>query len=946
MQISTGTPPEGGDGLVGRQVECSRIRAALDTARTGWAARLWLVGVPGSGKTALCRWAAQQAEGFACVTVTCVEGEGALALSGLLSVLRPLRRFQDDIPSGYRATLDALLGGHPADDLDAFAVGASALALIGRAAEDTPVLVVIDDAHWLDEASRLALGFAVRRLDADAVAVVVASRREARSLGLEAVTQTVPVGGLGVEDGQSLLERSGAISPAVAARLVAATGGLPLAMTEMAALLTEGQRAGRVPLPDPLLVTGPVLAGFQERFARIDHRSRIAVALVAAAGSEPASVASALERLGLTTGPSGESLFETAEEGGLIAVDRDRVDFRHPLVRSAALSVLPASDRRRVHAALAEVTEDPERRAAHLVASAAGVSAVLGDALEAAAEEVGVRLGSLGAAGIWRDAALLTPPGPDRLARLQRAVPELAAAGLVDDALRLKDEVLATSDDHVARAEVTLVATWLQLYTDRALAAAEDVLAEAARIEAALPGLAGQLRVLAAVCLLTSGSIMRSLVLADPGEAGADIATTTPTLESAWAPHILALVGQVPKANRWLPPERVNLCAETVANHAFSWPVAVAVQAMALALTWLERPAETERITAQAIERLQASRQLSELPIFYVILGEALFWQDRWDEAAAAVEQSLTLADQTGQEGALAVARATAAPLLGLRGDVDRCIAHGRSALEYARSARARPIETQSEYALGLGCLLAGKSEEAVAHLLAAAEVASTQSLANPVTVPFRGDLCEALVRVGEVNRAEAERAVLVAQAEQTGLRWPAAVSARVAALIADTIRSGPPGKTGDPDGLFRDALSWWPHGFEGARTRLYWGESLARRGFLDEARPILAESSAEFARLGARPFLERSRTVMAAAGDPEPPAAPGPFTALTGAELQVAFAVADGLSNREVAARLFISPKTVEHHLTHVYQKLGTRSRTALARLVLTQRTPASATS
>jgi hypothetical protein len=187
--------------LVGRESECTMMAAALETARHGRAARLWLVGVPGSGKTALCQWAGQQADGFACVAVTCVEGEGGLALSGLLSVLRPFRRFLNDVPRGLRSTLDALWGGEPTQGLDAFAVGASALALLARAAEDTPVLVCVDDGHWLDEASRLALGFAFRRLDADAVAVLVASRSEARSMGVDSVTESLEVGGLGQRGG-------------------------------------------------------------------------------------------------------------------------------------------------------------------------------------------------------------------------------------------------------------------------------------------------------------------------------------------------------------------------------------------------------------------------------------------------------------------------------------------------------------------------------------------------------------------------------------------------------------------------------------------------------------------------------------------------------------------------------------------------------------------------
>jgi hypothetical protein len=200
-------------------------------------------------------------------------------------------------------------------------------------------------------------------------------------------------------------------------------------------------------------------------------------------------------------------------------------------------------------------------------------------------------------------------------ARLRRAVSELAAAGLVDEALRLKDEVLATSDDPVVRAEVAVVATWLQLYTERALSAADEATAEASHMAGARPDLARQLRVVAAMALLTNGSILRSLALVDPGEAPADISTAAPTLESTWAPQILALVGRVPEADRWLPPDRVELCRQLLDRSDFSLPFVVAAQTMAVALTWLERPAETAGIAARAINAYRPPGSRVSCPI-------------------------------------------------------------------------------------------------------------------------------------------------------------------------------------------------------------------------------------------------------------------------------------------------------------------------------------------
>ena len=936
----------GAAGLVGRKAECDQIHDALESARDGKVARLWLVGSPGSGKTALCQWAIDQALDVACAALTCVQGEEGLSLSGLLSVLRPFRGYAKDLAIGSRLTLDALLGGQPTQHLDAFAVGASALALLSRAAEDAPALVVVDDAHWLDEASRLALGFAFRRLDADAMAVIVASRQEASSLGLESAARTLSVPGLDLESGRTLLNRIAPMAPEVAARVVAETGGLPLAMTEVAAQLDDAQRSGRVPLPDPLPVGSRVLAGFQERFAALDRRCRLAVAVAAAAGSESAAIPRAISRLGLDGGSMAGALLEDAENAGLVVVDRDGVTFGHPLVRSAALGVLSGSDRRQIYAALAEVSGDPERRAAHLVASAAGVSAELAESLERAATQVGGRLGSLGAAGIWRDAAVLTPQGPNRLARLQRAVTELAAAGGVQDALRLTDEVLATADDPLIRAQVTMVATWIQMYTERAVAAANDAIHQAALIEASAPELARQVRMVGAIGLMTNGSIERSLELADPGAPGADISTLGPTLESTYAPTILSLAGRVAEANAWLPLERVDLCAEVPRRGEFSIPVAVGVQLMALALLWLERWAEAGRVATAAVERLQATRQPHDLPVFLAAVGESCFWRGQWDEATAAYDQCLSLAEQTGQSGLLAIGRANSARLFGLRGDLNRCVSNSRLALQYIESVPIGPTEVWARHGLGLACLLAGDYAEAVAHLSAITPVVDRHGLTNPVTVPFRGDLCEALIRSGDLRRARAEREVLAAQAELTGLRWPAAVSSRSAAMIADGTGADSSRGEARPDVLFRAAMETWPDGFEGARTRMCWAESLIRRGRQAEAKPLLIDAASEFARLGSDPFLKRAEAALGLTGDHRPSQNQGPFAALTGTELQVAFAVADGLTNRDIAAQLFMSPKTVEHHLTHVYQKVKARSRTDLARLVLTRRASASADS
>jgi hypothetical protein len=264
---------------------------------------------------------------------------------------------------------------------------------------------------------------------------------------------------------------------------------------------------------------------------------------------------------------------------------------------------------------------------------------------------------------------------------------------MLDDALRLADEVLATCDDSQARAEVTIAGIWIQLYTSRVLAAADDAVAEADRIRETAPELARRLRLVAALGLLTNGPYQRSIELADPREPGADISSVGPTLESTCVPAILGLVGRVAEADLWLPPERVGLCAREATSGDFSLPVAMSVQLMALALLWTARPAEAALVATAAIERLEAQRQPRELPVFFGTLGEAQFWQGRWDETMAAFEQAAALADETHQEGLFAIALALSARLLALRGDLARCDGNGRRALEHGRSIGSRPME-------------------------------------------------------------------------------------------------------------------------------------------------------------------------------------------------------------------------------------------------------------
>ena len=560
------------ESLIGRDQEMSSVVSALAEAAGGKTARVSIVGSPGTGKTALCRWATATANGFQVLPVTCVEGEGRLSLSALITVLRPLRRYMADLTSPQRRTLRGVLDGL-GSGADPVGLGAAALALIARAAEESPVFIVVDDGHWMDAESATALSFAFRRLDADSVALVRATRPSVGVVDLGEGCKAISLGPLGRADAIELAMRFATMTREVADAITIGVGGLPLAVREVALRLDADQREGRRPLPDPLPIGNRILDQFSERLGALSPPSRLSLAVAAAAGSQSQSVRPALDVLGV----DADGLHE-AERAGLLNLGRDGVTLPHPLVRAAALQALDGPDRRRVHRALAEVISDSEHRASHLVASAAGLSSELADQLEKAATETAERTGTAAAATIWADAADLTPPGPQRFDRQRRAVVELAAVGRVSDVVRLTDEVRATCDDPEIRSDVTIVSTWVRIFSDDIRAAAEDALAEAARTDSNDHVRAGELLAAAGMCFLSLGMFDRAIATGVPAPPHDSVASLIPTPASAFPAHILAMVGRTAEASLWIPPERVESCISYMSTATPEPAVLVGVQ--------------------------------------------------------------------------------------------------------------------------------------------------------------------------------------------------------------------------------------------------------------------------------------------------------------------------------------------------------------------------------
>ncbi|MYQ49221.1 AAA family ATPase, partial [Streptomyces sp. SID4985] len=385
--------------LAGRDPERAAIAALLDAARAGDGGALVVRGVAGVGKSALLADVLAAARDLRVIHTSGVESESPLAFAALQRLLWPLRTGIDALPAPQAAALRAAMGEAEGDG-DRFLAFLGTLSLLADAAEDGPLLVVVDDAHWLDDASASALLFTARRLRAERVALLFAARDgDARRFAADDLPTALLDGVTGADATALLSARAGtAVDPAVCDRLVAGTGGNPLALVELADVLTTDQLAARAPLPAPLPLTDGVERAFLHRVRQLDEPAQRLLLVAAADDTGRLTVVrDAAERLGAShatdipeaadAARAVDAALDTVERSGLLRVDGDTVALYHPLVRSAVYQSATSTRRRAAHRVLADVlTGDPERRAWHLAAAAERPDEDVVAALDAVAE--------------------------------------------------------------------------------------------------------------------------------------------------------------------------------------------------------------------------------------------------------------------------------------------------------------------------------------------------------------------------------------------------------------------------------------------------------------------------------------------------------------------------------------------------------------------------------
>jgi DNA-binding CsgD family transcriptional regulator len=898
--------------LIGRESECARLDELLDRARMGRTGAVVIRGEAGIGKTALLDYAAERAQDMTVVRALGVESEAQLEFSGLLEVCWPMRDRLDELPDHQAEVLRSALGIGPGEEQDRFSVGAATLSLLAASAEANPVCVVVDDAQWLDPASQEALVFAAKRLQADRAALLFGARdgeeRPFEAPGVESISLT----GLAREAAADLLGQSDAssLAPDVAGRLFEATHGNPLALLELPGLLSAEQLAGTAPLRDPLPAGSTVERAFARRAEALPESSRKALVVAAVSSSSEAEVIVA----GLTgLGLPAEAL-EPAEDAGLVRIIEGRLEFRHPLVRSALYHGAPASDRRNAHRALAEGLADSPRteaRAWHLAGAALGPDQEAADALAQAAHHARRRGGYATAAAALERAARLSPDAQVGVERLAAAADAAWRAGRTEAATDLVKETLAGATDERLRAEALRLQGSIEFFAGNSDAAAAAILEAVILLEKADPSAAvaaaadavtALVRVRKPELALETAQKARSLAPEDGGEADAEA-----TIALGFA---LCFAGRYGDAEPHLRRAVELSDAKTTA------PSFLRVGRLSAALGWLARHEEAHAYLMGTVAHARETGAVGSLAPLLVASAWQGLHASRFNEAYADASEALALAEEFDQPVTAVQSLGVLTWVSALRGDEARCREYGEETQRRAAELGFKLYGLLASLCFGLLHLGCGRVDKAIAEIEAVARHADERGLYVPGVSP-QLELAEANVRGGRAADAE-EILAAFDKSQLAPVPLFCAQAERCRGLLADA--NGFEAHFAAALDLHAGAQS----PFALARTRLCYGERLRRAGRRVEARE----------RVGAAPWSERVGTELRASGETLRRRESHEAEELTPQELQIALQVSEGKSNKEVGAALFLSHKTIEFHLSRIYRKLDIHSRAELIRL------------
>jgi DNA-binding CsgD family transcriptional regulator len=899
-------------GLRGRASECALLDGLIADIRQGGSRTLVLRGQAGIGKTALLDYLVESALDVRVLRAVGVESEMELAYSGLQQVCAPLFDRLENLPEPQRQALEVVFGLDSGAVPDRFLVGLGVLSLLSAAADQHPLLCVVDDAQWLDQASAQTLAFAARRLAADSVGVVFGARESGEALGQ---LPELEVQGLVNGDARALLGSAMRfmIDERVRDRIIAETHGNPLALLELPRGLTATQLAGGFGLVGIEGLPGRIEESFMRRLTALpDDAQRLLLVAAAEPVGDPLLLLRAAEQLGITV----SAVDTTAQTDGLLSL-RDRVTFRHPLARSAVYRSAPVTERQAVHLALAEATDrdiDPDRRAWHLGAAAAAPDEQVALELERSASRAQARGGVAASAAFLQRAVALTDDPARRPDRALAAAQATLQAGAFDAALGLLATAEAGAVDEVQRAQAELLRGHVAL--------ASGSLSDA-------PGL-----------LLEAAQLFEPL----------DMQVARETYVTAWGAAFTAVhltggedgLEEICRAIRALPPPPGDprpldllldgLALLTVEGHAAAAETLKRASTVLTTISleevlrwgWVATGAPTavwddecfRLISERQVQLVRDAGALAQLPIHLAQLVIARAWIGDFDGAASLIAESDSAAAATGSRfppHALLRLRS----LEGKEADATAAIA---SAIDEANAGR-QGVPSHAHLAAAVLYNGLGRYDKAAS----AAGHASANTLEPWYSMWALPELVEAAVRVGDDGVARDALERLAQTTQPSGTDFALGVEARCRALLSHGTAA---------DDLYREAMDRLGRTRlrpELARAHLLYGEWLRRENRRLDAREQLRAAYRELTSIGMDAFAERARLELLATGEKVRRRRVEAVDELTAQERQIARLARDGLSNSNIAARLFLSPRTIEWHLHNVFSKLRIRSRREL---------------
>jgi DNA-binding CsgD family transcriptional regulator/tetratricopeptide (TPR) repeat protein len=907
--------------LYGRDAERDLIGSLLDGARESRSGVLVVRGEAGIGKTALLEDARDRAGDMQILSVRGVEYESELPFAGLHQFLRPALHLLDGLPPAQGRALSGALGLSDRAGDERFLISAACLTLLSDLAERRPVLCLVDDAQWLDTPSADALLFVARRLDAEGI-VLLAAVREGYALRFEG--RQVPMldlGALAPDAAAAVVDRrvEGLLDPAVRDHLVTEAAGNALALVELPGALTTSQLAGEEPLPAVVPLSHDLERLFLGRVRVLPEPTQRLLTVIAADNTgRVGTVLDAAASLGIPV-----DALDAAERAGLVSVHGSTVGMRHPLIRSAVYQASSSFERRNVHLALARALGDdldPDRRAWHRAAAAIEPDAEVADELERTAERARLRSGHGAASAALERSGELSVDPPSRARRLVAAATEAWHAGQPRRASTLLDTAKVPGADWRLSAEVRHLRGVIQLRCGVLVDACDTLMAGAEEVAPHDPRKALEMLLEAREAAGWAGDTPRTV------EADRRAAALTPgdDCESRFLADLLVGVGSVYEGEASAGTELLHRALKQA--DGFDEPTWLAWAAMgARAVGDEDREAALMR---RAISLARASGAVDKLT--YVLLAYVLaeLLAARLDAAADAAE-GLTLAREAGLTNAASTHLAMLAWFAGARGSEEECRSSAAEARLLAHPHGASFATSIAEWGIGLLELSRGRPDEAVARLSVPKD--GRPGVGHPYFALMSApDLVEAHVRAGRKELAREAFAPFAGFAEAGAPAWARAIAARCVALLQD-------GDDGAAD--FEEALRLHDQAdrpFDRARSALLYGEQLRRQRRRVEARVQLRRALEAFEELGATTWAERARSELRASGETARKRDPSTVSQLTPQEVQVARFVAEGLSNKEVAAQLFLSPRTIDAHLRNVFGKLGLTSRTQLAPFLL----------